>query len=189
MLYASTPIDVSLLGLYVHQNYTQYCSTLEQCSSLVDDLSWTDANGSGNVGHQRFLNTFMNADDGSSGMTRTRMRFIYRHLEHFIPCPARFRTQDSVSSSLHSSVHCNENGGPGMLWRPLRPGYPVYVACVVLLLDTVGCSCCIVRTLVASGDRHRAGSCAAHGGSPWTAWAPCFFGACIWKRFLRRRGH
>lgn len=48
-LYASTPIDASLLGLYIHQNYTQYCSSIEQCSSLVDNLSWTDANGSENV--------------------------------------------------------------------------------------------------------------------------------------------
>ena len=117
MLYASTPIDASLFGLYIHQNYTQYCSTLEQCSTLIDDLSWTDANGSGNVGHQLLLfsNTFMNADDGSSGTTRTHMRFIYRHLEHFIPFLALFRAQDNVSSSLHSSVHCNENGELGML--------------------------------------------------------------------------
>jgi len=34
MLYASTPIDASLFGLYIHQNYTQFCSSLEQCSSL-----------------------------------------------------------------------------------------------------------------------------------------------------------
>ncbi|KAI9465709.1 Rad17-domain-containing protein [Lactarius psammicola] len=44
LLYASTPVDASLFGLYVHQNYTQYCSSLEQCSSLIDNLSWTDAN-------------------------------------------------------------------------------------------------------------------------------------------------
>lgn len=135
MLYASTPIDASLFGLYIHQNYTQYCSTLEQCSSLIDDLSWTDANGSENVGHQLF-STVMNADDGRSGTTRTRMRFIFRHLEHFIPCLALFRAQDNVSSSLHSSVHCSENGALGMLWRPPHLGYPVYAACVVLLLHS-----------------------------------------------------
>ncbi len=50
MLYSSTPIDTSLFGLYIHQNYTQFCSSLEQCSSLVDNLSWTDANESENVG-------------------------------------------------------------------------------------------------------------------------------------------
>ncbi|KAI9441232.1 Rad17-domain-containing protein [Lactarius indigo] len=30
LLYASTPVDASLFGLYVHQNYTQYCSSVEQ---------------------------------------------------------------------------------------------------------------------------------------------------------------
>ncbi|KAI0262615.1 Rad17 cell cycle checkpoint protein-domain-containing protein [Gloeopeniophorella convolvens] len=48
MLYASTPIDASLFGLYIHQNYTQYCTTVEQCDSLIDILSWTDSNGSEN---------------------------------------------------------------------------------------------------------------------------------------------
>jgi len=48
MLHASTPIDASLFGLYIHQNYTQFCSSLEQCSSLIDNLSWTDANESAN---------------------------------------------------------------------------------------------------------------------------------------------
>ncbi|KAH9060573.1 Rad17-domain-containing protein [Lactarius vividus] len=49
LLYASTPVDASLFGLYVHQNYTQYCSSIEQCSSLIDNLSWTDANNSENA--------------------------------------------------------------------------------------------------------------------------------------------
>lgn len=48
LLYTSTPVDASLFGLYVHQNYTQYCSSVEQCSSLIDNLSWTDANSSEN---------------------------------------------------------------------------------------------------------------------------------------------
>ncbi|TFY52729.1 hypothetical protein EVJ58_g9851 [Rhodofomes roseus] len=44
-LYADSPIDASLLSLYVHQNYTQYCDDLGQCDSLADWLSWIDANG------------------------------------------------------------------------------------------------------------------------------------------------
>ncbi|KAI0646066.1 Rad17-domain-containing protein [Trametes meyenii] len=44
-LYADTPIDASLLSLYIHQNYTQYCSTLDECDALVDSLSWVDTNG------------------------------------------------------------------------------------------------------------------------------------------------
>lgn len=48
LLYASTPVDASLFGLYIHQNYTQYCSSVEECSSLIDNLSWADANNSEN---------------------------------------------------------------------------------------------------------------------------------------------
>ena len=44
-LYADTPIDASLLSLYIHQNYTQYCNTLEECDALMDSLSWIDASG------------------------------------------------------------------------------------------------------------------------------------------------
>ena len=64
MLYASTPIDASLFGLYVHQNYTQYCSSLEQCSSLIDNLSWADANESENVVTFLSRALFVNADNG-----------------------------------------------------------------------------------------------------------------------------
>ena len=45
MLYADTPIDASLLSLYIHQNYTQYCATLDECEALMDSLSWVDASG------------------------------------------------------------------------------------------------------------------------------------------------
>ncbi|EMD36255.1 hypothetical protein CERSUDRAFT_52549 [Gelatoporia subvermispora B] len=44
-LYADTPIDASLLSLYVHQNYSQYCETMEQCDTLAEWLSWIDASG------------------------------------------------------------------------------------------------------------------------------------------------
>jgi len=69
MLYASTPIDASLFGLYIHQNYTQFCSSLEQCSSLIDNLSRTDANESENVGTCFSWTPFMDAHSGSSGTT------------------------------------------------------------------------------------------------------------------------
>lgn len=45
MLYADTPIDASLLSLYIHQNYTQYCNTLDECEALMDSLSWVDSSG------------------------------------------------------------------------------------------------------------------------------------------------
>ncbi len=63
MLYTLTPIDASLFGLYIHQNYTQYCSSLEQCSSLIDNLSWTDSNESENVGIFLFRALFVNVDN------------------------------------------------------------------------------------------------------------------------------
>ncbi|OCH87008.1 P-loop containing nucleoside triphosphate hydrolase protein [Obba rivulosa] len=45
ILYADTPVDASLLSLYIHQNYSQYCETMEQCDALADWLSWIDASG------------------------------------------------------------------------------------------------------------------------------------------------
>ncbi|KAF7973610.1 hypothetical protein HWV62_14780 [Athelia sp. TMB] len=44
-LYADSPIDSSLFSLYLHQNYPPFCSTIEECASLADWLSWTDASG------------------------------------------------------------------------------------------------------------------------------------------------
>jgi len=54
MLYAATPIDASLFGLYIHQNYTQFCDELEQCDSVMEGLSWLDANGGENVRLTRY---------------------------------------------------------------------------------------------------------------------------------------
>lgn len=48
-LYADTPIDASLLSLYIHQNYTQYCTTLDECDALMDTLSYVDASGGESV--------------------------------------------------------------------------------------------------------------------------------------------
>ncbi|KAI1798450.1 P-loop containing nucleoside triphosphate hydrolase protein [Ganoderma leucocontextum] len=47
-LYADTPIDASLLSLYIHQNYTQYGTTLDECEALMDSLSWVDSSGGEN---------------------------------------------------------------------------------------------------------------------------------------------
>jgi hypothetical protein len=57
----------------------------------------------------------MHADNGNSGMTRTRMRFIYRRLGRFIPYLALFRAPDNIYSSRRSSVHCSANGAREML--------------------------------------------------------------------------
>lgn len=39
---ADSPIDSSLFGLYIHQNYTQFCADIEQCEGVCDGLSWAD---------------------------------------------------------------------------------------------------------------------------------------------------
>lgn len=44
-LYADTPIDSSLLSLYIHQNYTQYCNTLDECGGVAEWMSLVDASG------------------------------------------------------------------------------------------------------------------------------------------------
>ncbi|KAI6019829.1 Rad17 cell cycle checkpoint protein-domain-containing protein [Pisolithus orientalis] len=41
-LVADSPIDSGLFGLYTHQNYTQFCTDIEQCDGVCDGLSWTD---------------------------------------------------------------------------------------------------------------------------------------------------
>ncbi|KIM70458.1 hypothetical protein SCLCIDRAFT_1142108 [Scleroderma citrinum Foug A] len=41
-LAADSPIDSYLLGTYIHQNYTQFCSEVGQCEGVCDGLSWTD---------------------------------------------------------------------------------------------------------------------------------------------------
>lgn len=48
-LYAETPIDASLLSLYVQHNYTQYCDTLDECDGVMDWLSYVDSSGGESV--------------------------------------------------------------------------------------------------------------------------------------------
>ncbi|KAJ7248242.1 Rad17 cell cycle checkpoint protein-domain-containing protein [Mycena haematopus] len=45
LLYADSPIDSSLFSLYIHQNYTQFCSEVEECDGVADWLSWVDSSG------------------------------------------------------------------------------------------------------------------------------------------------
>ncbi|KAG8884025.1 Cell cycle checkpoint protein rad17 [Tulasnella sp. 332] len=41
-LYADSPVDTSLVSLYVHQNYTQFCETVEECEGIMANLSAVD---------------------------------------------------------------------------------------------------------------------------------------------------
>ncbi|KZV83516.1 hypothetical protein EXIGLDRAFT_683706 [Exidia glandulosa HHB12029] len=42
-LYADSPVDGSLLSLYLHQNYTQYCVDVEHCEGVSEWLSIFDS--------------------------------------------------------------------------------------------------------------------------------------------------
>lgn len=44
-IYADSPIDSSLFGLYIHQNYTQFCNDVNECEGIADWLSWVDSSG------------------------------------------------------------------------------------------------------------------------------------------------
>ncbi|KAK2467922.1 hypothetical protein APHAL10511_000217 [Amanita phalloides] len=45
LLYASTPIDSGLYSLYIHQNYTEFATEVEECDGVMDWLSWVDSSG------------------------------------------------------------------------------------------------------------------------------------------------
>ncbi|EGO29654.1 hypothetical protein SERLADRAFT_445435 [Serpula lacrymans var. lacrymans S7.9] len=45
VLYADSPIDSSLLGLYIHQNYTQFCNDIDESAAVAEWLSWADWGG------------------------------------------------------------------------------------------------------------------------------------------------
>ncbi|KAG8216677.1 Rad17-domain-containing protein [Butyriboletus roseoflavus] len=44
-LAAESPIDSSLLGMYIHRNYTQFCTDIDQCDGVCEGLSWVDSIG------------------------------------------------------------------------------------------------------------------------------------------------
>ncbi|KAG8931741.1 Cell cycle checkpoint protein rad17 [Tulasnella sp. 418] len=49
VLYADSPVDTSLLSLYVHQNYTQYCNDVDECDGVMSWLSISDTIGEGDA--------------------------------------------------------------------------------------------------------------------------------------------
>ncbi|KAH9996697.1 Rad17 cell cycle checkpoint protein-domain-containing protein [Russula compacta] len=162
MLYASTPIDASLFGLYIHQNYTQYCSSLEQCSSLIENLSWTDINQSENwydanphTFHMQALGTL-----------------------HALPSPVP-RTGQSIYKPAFFGALRREQSARDALDRTSSWLSGVRSMCYSLL-KKVEYSRRIDWTLAASGDRDGAGRYATRDGPPCTAWALCFLGTCVW---------
>lgn len=41
-IYADSPIDTSLFSLYIHQNYPQFCSEIEEAWYIADTMSLID---------------------------------------------------------------------------------------------------------------------------------------------------
>ncbi|KAJ4474014.1 Rad17 cell cycle checkpoint protein-domain-containing protein [Lentinula edodes] len=44
-IYSDSPIDSSLFSLYIHQNFIQFCTDVDQCDGIADWLSWADSSG------------------------------------------------------------------------------------------------------------------------------------------------
>ncbi|KAH7887075.1 Rad17 cell cycle checkpoint protein-domain-containing protein [Phlebopus sp. FC_14] len=44
-LASDSPIDSYLLGAYIHQNYPQFCTDIEQCDAICEGLSWSNCVG------------------------------------------------------------------------------------------------------------------------------------------------
>jgi cell cycle checkpoint protein len=38
-------IDSSLFSLYIYQNYTPFCTEVEECSGVAEWLTWVDSSG------------------------------------------------------------------------------------------------------------------------------------------------
>lgn len=75
MLYTDSSVDSSLMGLYVHQNYTQYCDEIEHAESVSEWLSLGDG-GQGDM-----------------------VRLI--HYDSFA-APRLFRSTDAVIAFIHN---------------------------------------------------------------------------------------
>ncbi|KAE9389414.1 hypothetical protein BT96DRAFT_1003268 [Gymnopus androsaceus JB14] len=69
-----SPIDSSLFSLYIHQNFTQFSTDVDECDGIADWLSWADSSG------------------GEAAMVSNQashIGFISVPLEHYIPCRRR----------------------------------------------------------------------------------------------------
>ena len=82
-LYADSPIDSSLLSLYVHQNYTQYCNELDECGGIIDWLSWVDSSGGEHVSTSIASTVRVTTDPSSTVVFRQPSPFSPSQLGHF----------------------------------------------------------------------------------------------------------
>lgn len=88
-LYADSPIASSLLSLYLHQNYTQYCNELDECDGIMDWLSWVDFSGGEHVSYLHSYPPLSRSLNGCSGTLRTLIGFISSAWGLCIPCLAQ----------------------------------------------------------------------------------------------------
>jgi len=98
-LYADSPIDSSLLSLYIHQNYTQYCSELDECGGVVDWLSWVDYSG------------------GEHWYSSNPHRFHLVSLGtmHSLPCPVTRRSQKPYKPEIFDVMKTEREVGDGIV--------------------------------------------------------------------------
>ncbi|TBU21777.1 P-loop containing nucleoside triphosphate hydrolase protein [Dichomitus squalens] len=109
-LYADTPIDASLLSLYIHQNYTQYCDTLDECEALMDSLSWVDSSG-GESWHQANPHQF---------------HLVALGTMHALPTPVPRRNQKSFKPAFFETLRQQHEAEDGVrdvqLWLQRQLG-------------------------------------------------------------------
>ncbi|TCD62712.1 Cell cycle checkpoint protein rad17 [Steccherinum ochraceum] len=98
-LYADSPIDSSLLSLYVHQNYTQYCSEVDECAGISDWLSWVDSSG------------------GEHWYSANPHRFHLVSLGtlHSLPCPVIRRNQKPYKPEFFDQMKTEREAGDGLI--------------------------------------------------------------------------
>jgi len=85
-IYSESPIDSSLLSLYIHQNYVGFCNEVEnEVAGVSDWLSYIDSSGGEAV---RFAHPLLLAMhlliDHNSGTKQTRIVFTCLPLGRFI---------------------------------------------------------------------------------------------------------
>ncbi|KAE9402184.1 hypothetical protein BT96DRAFT_1017761 [Gymnopus androsaceus JB14] len=78
-IYADSPIDSSLFSLYIRQNFTQFCTDVDECDGIADWLSWADSSG----GEAAMY----------SDIKLTHIGFISLPLEHYVPYRRRYHKE------------------------------------------------------------------------------------------------
>ncbi|TFK47071.1 Rad17-domain-containing protein [Heliocybe sulcata] len=146
VLYADSPIDASLLSLYVHQNYTQFCNDLNQAEGVSDWLSWVDSNG-GDQWYQTNPNSFHLITLGtlhslpSPVPRRSQQMYKPEFFENLKMCRESEDAVEDVVQWLSGIAQTDQSGAGSTRWKKSE---------VVMELGPV---------LRARSDLHASGSC------------------------------